>query len=109
MSRQVDISEGYESLSQDDLAYLAARNRLPASAKHLLDTTVQSRVDKLDDRIDALQDEAEDIEDELESISIAAMSKSQLKEILDENGVTYSGKANKEALQELVEELDLED
>lgn len=57
MSREIDISNGYENLSREDLEYLLQRGRLPEEFRNLLseagtDTAEATQTDPADDGAD---------------------------------------------------------
>lgn len=122
MARDIDISNGYDDLSIDDLSYLSARNRLPEQHESRYRNMIsgesfgeafvemeqgvrdqEDAIDGLEEHVEELQEEVDDLEDRIDASSL---TKIELRAILDERGIKYRTGDDKAALASLVADSD---
>lgn len=122
MAREIDISNGYDDLPLDDLAYLSARCRLPEPHETRYrdmiageefgeafigleqDVREQSQeIKALEDQVEDLEEQVDDLEDRIDADTL---TKVELWAILDERGIKYKTGDDKAALVSLVADSD---
>jgi TolA-binding protein len=122
VARDIDVSNGYDNLPLDDLAYLSARNRLPEphetryremiAGESFGEAFVEMEQDVRDqgEEIKALEQQVEDLEEEVDDledrIDANSLTKVELRAILDERGVKYKTGDDKAALVSLIADSD---